>query len=252
MRTFSIAIVGILLLTSSLAAQPREPVVQERCEPTATIPVANGAYMVMNGEWGSSEKSCVSTDRSASFTITASEIDNRKKGIPGGFPAIYQGCHWGACTAVNPFPIQAAKLKRETATWNVTTAEGNWDQMFDLWFATRPSVPGQPDGAEVMVLVRPAPGQGFPGKKVANVKVNGDRYDIWFASPPQTACNYIAYTPTKPLTTTTSFDLRPFIRDAMKRGYVDPKWYQIALEAGFEVWHRGAGLKTNSFTTVVK
>lgn len=251
MKTFLLILGGIPLMATALAAQPREAAVQERCEPTATIPVAGGAYMVMNGEWNSSAKSCVSTDRSASFTLTASEIDNRKQGIPGGFPAIYQGCHWGACTTVNPFPIEVGKLQRETATWNVTTAEGNWDQMFDLWFATRPSVPGQPDGAEVMVLVRPAPGQGFPGKKVANVKLGGDRFDIWFASPPQTACNYIAYVPAKPLTKT-SFDLRPFIRDAVKRGYVDPKWYQISLEAGFEIWHRGAGLKTNSFAVSVK
>ena len=246
--------VALWLAGAVLQAQPpsQPKHATETCERAGSIPVANGAYIVQNGEWNSTARSCIAADGSASFTVTASEITPPAEGGPGGFPSIYQGCHWGACTKVNPFPIQVAKLKSETATWTATTAAGNWDQTFDLWFAKQPSVPDAPDAAELMVLLRAAPGQAFPGKRVANVKIQGKRYDIWFASPPQIRVNYIAYVSTVPQTNVSAFDLRQFIRDATRRGYIDPRWYQLSVEAGFEIWKGGAGLKTNSFSVAVK
>jgi cellulose 1,4-beta-cellobiosidase len=64
--------------------------------------------------------------------------------------------------------------------------------------------------------------------------------------------NYIAYVSTVPQTNVSAFDLRQFIRDATRRGYIDPRWYQLSVEAGFEIWKGGGGLKTNSFSLAVK
>ncbi len=243
----------LLWLTSLVAAQPAPPKhVEQRCEPSATIPVSNGAYIVQNGEWNSAARSCLSSDGAASFTVTASAIDNPINGAPGGFPSIFQGCHWGTCTAINPFPIQVAALQHERANWNATSAAGVWDQTFDLWFATRPSMMGHPDGAELMIVLRAAPGQGFPGSKVGSLTVQHRRYDVWFAAPPQTKVNFIAYVSTAPQTKVSGFDLRRFIRDALRRGYLDSRWYQLSVEAGFEIWKGGAGLRTNSFSVDVK
>jgi hypothetical protein len=242
------------MLHAQSTSQPKH--VDERCERFGTIAVANGAYIVQNNEWSSTARACIASDRSASFTVTTSEIGDRitgmAEGLPGSFASLYQGCHWGTCTAVNPFPIQVAVLKSEIANWNVTLAPGLWDQTFDLWFATKRSLPDAPDGAELMVILRAAPGQGYPGKRVGNVKIHGKRYDIWFASPPQTKVNYVAYVSTKPQTNVSNFDLRQFIRDAVLRGYIDAWWYQLDVEAGFEIWKGGAGLKTNAFSVAVK
>jgi hypothetical protein len=252
------ACVALLLTGAVLHAQPpaQPKHIEERCERAGTILVANGAYIVQNNEWNSTARACVGSDGSASFTVTTSAIDNPMTGVPaglpGGFPSLYQGCHWGMCTAVNPFPIQVAVLKSEIANWSVTSAGGVWDQTFDLWFATKRSVPAQPDGAELMVLLRAAPGQGYPGKRVGSVKIQHKRYDIWFASPPQSKVNCIAYVSTKPQANVSNFDLRQFIRDAMLRGYIDAWWYQLSIEAGFEIWKGGAGLKTNAFSVSVK
>src|ERR1017187_7336194 len=35
------------------------------------------------------------------------------------------------------------------------------------------------------------------------------------------------------------------------RGYIQPSWYLIDVEAGFELWQGGAGLATNSFAVNV-
>ena len=37
----------------------------------------------------------------------------------------------------------------------------------------------------------------------------------------------------------------------MKRGYLKSSWYLIDVEAGFELWHGGAGLATKSLSVDV-
>ncbi|HEY1699344.1 MAG TPA: hypothetical protein VGG75_06460 [Trebonia sp.] len=46
----------------------------------------------------------------------------------------------------------------------------------------------------------------------------------------------------------TNLDLGAVFRDSVDRGYTSPGWYLTAVEAGFELWHGGAGLKTTSFS----
>src|ERR1051326_3969826 len=156
LKPATIRVCIVLGLATALGAQPQPKRVTETCERVGAIPMASGAYIVLNNGWNSTAKSCVASDGSASFAVTASEIEPPPNG-PGAAPLIFQGCHWGMCTKGNPFPIQVAKLKSETATWTVTTVPGNWDQTFDLWFAKTPSVPDAPDAAELMVLLRAAP-----------------------------------------------------------------------------------------------
>jgi cellulose 1,4-beta-cellobiosidase len=49
-------------------------------------------------------------------------------------------------------------------------------------------------------------------------------------------------------TSVSGLDLAPLVQDAMSRGYIQPSWWLIDIEAGFELWQGGAGLKTNSFS----
>jgi cellulose 1,4-beta-cellobiosidase len=37
----------------------------------------------------------------------------------------------------------------------------------------------------------------------------------------------------------------------VRRGYIRASWYLIDVEAGFELWHGGAGLATKSFSVNV-
>ena len=41
------------------------------------------------------------------------------------------------------------------------------------------------------------------------------------------------------------------LADALRRGYIQKSWYLIDVEAGFELWHGGAGLGTDSFAVDV-
>lgn len=214
--------------------------------------VSGGAYTIMNNEWHSAAAQCILTDGSASFTVVNSSIAS-KHGTPGGYPFIYRGCHWGACTSDSGLPIQVARIYPGTVitSWRTTQPRGGnvYNAAYDIWFNQAPATTGQPDGAELMIWlnhhghVRPA------GSLVAsNVSIGSHDYDVWLR---QEGWNTITYTMTTGTTSVSHLDPQTLVADAVSRGYISNSWYLISVEAGFELWHGGAGLATNSFSVNV-
>jgi hypothetical protein len=214
--------------------------------------VSGGAYTVMNNEWHSDAAQCITTDGSASFTVVNSSIAS-KHGIPGGYPFIYRGCHWGACTSHSGLPIQVSAIRPGTVvtSWSTTQPRGSnvYNVAYDVWFNQSPSTTGQPDGAELMIWlnhhghVRPA------GSLVASdVSIGGHDYHVWLR---QRRFDTITYTMTTGATSVSRLDLQALVADAVSRGYIGSSWYLIGVEAGFELWHGGTGLATNSFSVQV-
>src|SRR5216684_4468281 len=202
-----------------------------------TTPAAGGSYTIQNNEWGSSAAECITTDGNADFTVANSSIANATNGAPGGYPSIYKGCHWGACTPGSGMPIQVSNLGSGAATtsWSTTQPGGSsaYDVAYDIWFNQTPTTSGQPNGAELMVwLNHNGPVQPFGSQVASNVSVGGHTYNVWFGNQ---GWNTISYTMTSGAT-------------AVSRGYVQNSWYLIDVEAGFELWQGGAGLATNSFS----
>ena len=56
---------------------------------------------------------------------------------------------------------------------------------------------------------------------------------------------------TSPATSVAVLDIGTLTQDMVSRGYTESSWYLIDVEAGFELWQGGAGLKTNSFSVSV-
>src|SRR5215471_17115765 len=103
-----------------------------------TAGVSSGTFIVQNNEWNSSASECVTTDGNADFTVANSAISNSTSGAPGGYPAIYQGCHWGACSAggLSTSPVQASAITsgKVTTSWSTTqTGSGAYDVAYDIW-----------------------------------------------------------------------------------------------------------------------
>ncbi|MFV2020388.1 hypothetical protein [Micromonospora sp. LOL_023] len=55
----------------------------------------------------------------------------------------------------------------------------------------------------------------------------------------------------RPTNQVDDFELAVFTRDAVGRGYLDRDWYLSGVEAGFEIWHGGAGLASRSFEVAI-
>ncbi|HWG23356.1 GH12 family glycosyl hydrolase domain-containing protein [Actinospica sp.] len=218
--------------------------------------VAGGAYIVQNDEYNSGANECVTTDGAADFAVATSDMAN-PPGAPGGYPSIYQGCHWGSCSmgALGANPIQVANLTpgEVTTSWTTTqpTGAGNmYDVAYDIWFNHAATTRGAPDCAEVMVwLGHQGSLQPYGTTVATRVSLDGTSYTVWEGV--QTTEPTISYELTSPATSVTGLDLYPIARDAVSRGYISDSCYLIAVEAGFELWQGGVGLATSSFSVQV-
>jgi cellulose 1,4-beta-cellobiosidase len=125
---------------------------------------------------------------------------------------------------------------------------GGYDVAYDIWFNRAPSTSGQPDGAELMIwLNHNGPVRPF-GSQVSTAAIGGRSYDVWFGKQ---AWNTISYSMVTGTSSVRDLDIGQFAADALRRGYIQKSWYLIDVEAGFELWHGGAGLATDSFAVNV-
>jgi cellulose 1,4-beta-cellobiosidase len=216
-----------------------------------TASAGGGTYTIQNNEWGSSAAECITSDGGTDFTVANSSISNSTSGAPGGYPSIYQGCHWGACSSgglsANPVQASAITSGKVTTSWSTTQPGGgnDYDVAYDIWFNQTSTTSGQPNGAELMIwLNHNGPVQPFGSQVAPAVSIGGRGYNVWFGNQ---GWNTISYTMTTPTSSVSNLDLAPLVADAISRGYIRSSWYLIDIEAGFELWQGGAGLATNSF-----
>jgi len=215
-----------------------------------TAAVAGGAYTVENNEWNSSASECVTTDGNADFTVANSAINLTTDGAPGGYAAIYKGCHWGSCTTNSALPIPVSSMTpgEVTTSWNTTqTYTGAYDVAYDIWYNQTPTTSGQPNAEEMMIWINHYGGVEPAGSVVAsNVSIGGYTYTIWEAR--DSTWNVVSYVLNTGTTSVSNLDVDLLAADSVSRGYMTDSDYLIDLEAGFEMWQGGAGLATNSYS----
>jgi len=177
---------------------------------------------------------------------------NATDGAPGGYPAIYKGCHYGDCTDDSGFPVKVSDISRGkvTTSWSTSQPGGRsvYNVAYDIWFDQTPNS-SQPNGTELMIwLNHRGHIQPYGSKVASNVSIGGRGYDVWFGKQ---AWNTVSYTMTSGTSSVSVMGLRPLIEDAIRRGYISPSWYLVDVEAGFEIWRHGAGLATRRFSVHV-
>ena len=243
-----LALAGGLLAVSLPAASSEASTNPTLCQ-QQTAHIDSSDYTVENNEWGSSEPECSTPEGATGFKVANSAIANSTYGAPGGYTAIYKGCHWGQCTRDSGLPIKVADITpgKVTTSWSTTQPGGSndYDVAYDIWFNQTAKTDGQPNGTEMMIwLNHNGPVQPFGSKSASNVSIGGRSYDVWYGNQ---GWNTVSYTMNTGTTSVTNLDLQPLIADAISRGWISPSWYLIDVEAGFEMWHGGQGLATKSF-----
>ena len=173
-----------------------------------------------------------------------------RSGAPGGYAAIYKGCHWGACTSGSGLPIEVGAMSPGdvTTSWNTTqTYTGAYDVAYDIWFNQTPTTSGQPNAEEMMIWINHNGGVEPAGSVVAsNVSIGGYTYTIW--EDRASTWNVVSYVLNTGTTSVSNLDVDLLAADSVSRGYMTDSDYLIDLEAGFEMWQGGAGLATNSYS----
>jgi cellulose 1,4-beta-cellobiosidase len=212
--------------------------------------VDGGAYQVDNNEWGSGAYECITTNGTAEFRVANSELANAG-GAPGGYPDIYKGCNYGACTSGSGLPIRVSSIRAGTVTTSWSTAQPGgssvYNVAYDIWFNQTSSTSGQANGTELMVwLNHHGPIHPYGSQVASNVRVGGHRYNVWYGNAH--GFNTVTYLMTSGERSVNRLDLRHLEADAVGRGYLRRSWWLISVEAGFEVWKGGTGLATKSFS----
>src|SRR3984885_12598807 len=232
------------------AAAPAQAATTTLCN-SQTAAVAGGAYTVQNNEWNSSAPECVTTDGNADFTVANSSI-NLSGGAPGGYPSIYKGCHWGACTSNSglPIPVSSMTPGEVTTSWSTTQTSGAYDVAYDIWYNQTPTTTGQPNAEEMMIWINHNGGVEPAGSIVAtNVSIGGYTYTVWEGRA--STWNVVSYVMNTGTTAVNNLDVDLLAADSVSRGYMTDSDYLIDLEAGFEMWQGGAGLATDSYSVTI-
>jgi len=248
MLSANLAACGVALNGDEDTAESAQAVTASTCAQFGTI--NQGDYIVQANEWNSSLTQCLSST-GANFQVSTANF-NTPNGAPATYPSIFKGCHWGMCTPGNTsgMPVQVSAIATATSSVSFNTAgAGSFDAAYDIWFNTTQTTPGQPNGTEIMIW---ASHGGFPqpfGSRVAQgVNINGASWDVWIGRA--SVWNVISYVRNPP-TSAATLDLKPFIADSVARGQLQPSWFMIDIEFGFEIWTGGQGMAVNSFSATV-
>jgi hypothetical protein len=232
------------------AAAPAQAATTTLCN-SQTAAVAGGAYTVQNNEWNSSAPECITTDGNADFTVANSSI-NLSGGAPGGYPSIYKGCHWGACTSNSglPIPVSSMTPGEVTTSWSTTQTGGAYDVAYDIWYNQTPTTSGQPNAEEMMIWINHAGGvEPFGSVVASNVSIGGRIWTIWEGR--MSTWNTVSYVLNTGTTSVSNLDVDQLAADSVQRGYMTNSDYLIDVEAGTEIWNGDVGFATNSYSVNV-
>ncbi len=211
-----------------------------------TISIESNQYIFQSNEWNSSLRQCAGVS-GVGFTLTTADFNQPTDGAPATYPSIFRGCHWGNCTSSNPFPIEESNIASASTTVTVTQPSGyNNDAAYDIWFNQASTTSGQPNGTEVMIWINH---QGSPepfGSQTATATIDGTAWQVWTGR--QSSWNIISYVRETPVTSVSNLNLLPFFSDAVARGSLEPSWWLIDIEYGFEIWTGGQGLGISNFS----
>lgn len=240
---------ALLMCALSLTFAPSASANTTICDKTGSMAVSGGKYIVQNNEWGDSIPQCIDVSDDG-FKVTTGWHDVGTGGAPAAYPSIYAGCHYGNCSSGNGLPLQVSSFANPQSSVDFSTADGQWDAAYDLWFDTNPYPAGQNNGAEIMIWANHSGPPSPAGSKVGTVWLEGANWDVWkgrFGDNGSIGWNVVSYVRQQP-TIAISVSIKDFTTDSIARGYMSPAWYMTSVQFGFEPWVGGPGLAVNSFS----
>jgi hypothetical protein len=209
-------------------------------------------YVVQNNVWGASAAQSVKYVGNT-FEITQQTGSNGGQGAPVSYPSAFIGSNNNRTTTGSNLPKQISTIQSVQTSWstNAGSVSGTYNASYDVWFSTGAGGDaGSPSGGYLMVwLYDPSSAQPIGELQSGSFSSAGGTFDVWFGYNNSKPCVSYLY---RGNTTSLSFDLNLFIKDAVSRGYLQNSWYLTNVFAGFEIWNGGVGLKSTAFYVDVK
>jgi hypothetical protein len=224
----------------------------QMCRPYQYLPVTNRLaenFIIRNDDYGGIRECVINSGTRANFAVEHSSAHSRDR-EPVAFPYIFLGCSWGLCTTGGGLPARVYALRDPHTGWDISAhAGGTWDATYDIWFDKEPITTGQATGAELMIWLN-AHGFGAPGRHTPIVWVDHARWYLqsWITHNSGFKWRLIQFRRFRPTSRAVHLDLGGFIRRMERRHWVRPRYWMLNIDAGFEIWRGGDGLRTNWFT----
>ena len=204
-------------------------------------------YVVRNDNYGGRPECLRNSSGGPNFTIVTSGA-RRAGPEPVAFPNIFRGCSWGVCSPDGALPLPVSRLGALVTSWSTRqTRRGVWDAAYDIWFARHRCVSGQDAGAEVMIWLN---SHGLRTGRGRVVRIDHRRWRLvhWRTGLGGRHWNYLRFALVGGGTSIRRLSIGPFIALARRYRLIRPGWWLTSVEAGFEIWRGGAGLRTTGFS----
>ena len=235
-----------LAVCCAFVGLPASAAAQSTCSNYGTVSIDSGTYIFQNNEWNSSLEQCA-TVSGTGFTLTTANFDQATNGAPATYPSIFRGCHWGNCTSSDPFPIEENNIASASTSVSITQPSGyNNDAAYDIWFNQTSTTSGQPNGTEIMIWINHQGSIQPFGSQTATETIDGTTWEVWTGR--ESSWNIVSYVRETPVTSVSNLNLLPFFSDAVSRGSLEPSWWLIDVEYGFEIWTGGQGLAVSGYS----
>lgn len=207
-------------------------------------------FQIRDAYWRGQRPQCLRNNRDlANFTIT-----QRPGFDPAGhvvaFPNIMRGCIWNICSPHAGIPIKVSSIHRPVTTWHTRQGVfGTYNAAYDIWFGKTKMTRGQATGAELMIWLNLHGGCCALQPGAPKVWIGGRPFRLshWRTFHNGLSWNYIQFRMIHHTWHVDHLHLWPFIRRAIHMGLIHRRWWMENIEAGFELWSGGQGLKTTQF-----
>jgi hypothetical protein len=234
-------------LVAVVAANPAHA--QQICDQWGST-VVQRKYVVQNNRWKGSNTQCINvTETPAGFTITTQQNVMPTSGPPASYPNIYIGCRYDTCSPNSFLPMQVKSMVQVTSGLNYTYGSDNaiFDASYDIWFDPQPKKTGV-NQLEVMIWLNHQGSIQPVGKSVGEVTLRGQKWIVWSGwNGENDVISYVAPSAIPSF----SFNVRTFYDDVRKRySKLNDDYYLTSIQAGFEPWQGGVGLKVQDFVAL--
>jgi hypothetical protein len=137
-----------------------------------------------------------------------------------------------------------------TTSYSTSTVDsGAWDDSYDIWYNPARSTGNNSSGLEMMIWLNHFGGVQPAGSPGPTVTLDGISFRVWYGGSGNGGT--VSFVADSPVNSVSNMDLGPLAAYAVSKGYMQNSWFLIDVEAGFEPWTSGQGLKADSFNVTV-
>jgi cellulose 1,4-beta-cellobiosidase len=261
LRTLTASVAATLTFTGTVAAVAYAPPPSQLCNSGSHYlesPESTTRYQIRPNFWKGTGPTCIAPVGGSGFRVLQTPAPTRPHEQVTTYPDVFAGCTWNVCSRDSNLPIQVPHLKWAVTSWSTSQhASGTWNAAYDLWMTRHYQTQGHADGAEIMIWLNHVGGCCWIFEHPAQyVTLDGIRFLVQHShavdSLRHAAWNYVQFRMLTTRTSVTRLFLGVFIRYCLAHHLIRPSWWLEDVEAGFEIWHGGVGLATNSFALKVQ